>query len=51
MNPDISVVIPLYNEEESLKELAEWIVKVCNENNFTYEIIFADDGSSDIHGM
>jgi glycosyltransferase involved in cell wall biosynthesis len=46
-NPDISVVIPLFNEEESLKELAEWIAKVCNENNFTYEIIFADDGSSD----
>ncbi len=44
---DISVVIPLYNEEESLPELSNWIKKVMNENNFTYEIIFIDDGSSD----
>lgn len=44
---DISVVIPLYNEEESLKELHSWIDKVMRENNFTYEIIFIDDGSSD----
>ncbi|MEP7171228.1 MAG: glycosyltransferase family 2 protein, partial [Bacteroidota bacterium] len=44
---DLSLIIPLYNEEQSLKELADWIVKVCKENNFTYEIIFVDDGSSD----
>ncbi len=44
---DISVVIPLYNEEESLPELTEWIKKVMNENNFSYEIILVDDGSND----
>jgi glycosyltransferase involved in cell wall biosynthesis len=44
---DLSIVIPLYNEEESLPELSEWISKVMNENNFTYEVIFADDGSND----
>jgi glycosyltransferase involved in cell wall biosynthesis len=44
---DISVIIPLYNEEESLPELSEWIVKVMNENKFSYEIIFIDDGSRD----
>jgi glycosyltransferase involved in cell wall biosynthesis len=44
---DISVVIPLYNEEESLKELSAWIVKVMNENKFSYEILFVDDGSKD----
>jgi len=44
---DISVVIPLYNEEESLPELVEWIKKVMNENNFSYEIVLVDDGSSD----
>lgn len=44
---DISVVIPLYNEEESLPELTEWIRKVMNENHFTYEIILVDDGSKD----
>jgi glycosyltransferase involved in cell wall biosynthesis len=44
---NISVVIPLLNEEESLPELTEWIVKVMNENNFSYEIIFVDDGSTD----
>lgn len=44
---DISVVVPLYNEEESLPELAEWIEKVMLENNFSYEIIFVDDGSND----
>ncbi len=44
---NISVVIPLYNEEESLPELAEWIEKVMKENNYSYEIIFVDDGSSD----
>ena len=44
---DISVIIPLYNEEESLRELYEWIKRVMDENNFTYEIIFVDDGSTD----
>lgn len=44
---DISVVIPLFNEEESLPELHEWIVKVMNENKYSYEIIFVDDGSKD----
>lgn len=43
----ISVVIPLYNEAESLPELHDWIVKVMQENNFTYEILFVDDGSND----
>lgn len=49
MNPtaDISVVIPLYNEEKSLRDLAEWIITVCEEADFTVEIIFIDDGSSD----
>jgi Glycosyltransferases involved in cell wall biogenesis len=44
---DVSVVIPLFNEEESLPELSDWIVKVVTENKFTYEIIFIDDGSKD----
>ncbi len=44
---DISVVIPLFNEEESLPELTEWIVKVMNENGFSFEIVFVDDGSTD----
>lgn len=44
---DISVVIPLYNEEESLPELARWIERVMKENGFSYEIIFVDDGSTD----
>ena len=44
---DISVVIPLFNEEESLPELATWIHKVMAENHFSYEIIFVDDGSRD----
>lgn len=44
---DISVVIPLFNEEESLPELHQWIKKVMNDNNFTYEIIFVNDGSTD----
>lgn len=43
----ISVVIPLYNEAESLPELHDWIVRVMQEYNFTYEILFVDDGSSD----
>ena len=44
---DISVVIPLYNEEESLSELFEWIKKVMISNNFSFEVIFIDDGSTD----
>jgi glycosyltransferase involved in cell wall biosynthesis len=44
---DISVVVPLYNEVESLPELHQWIVKVMNENNFSYEVLFIDDGSKD----
>ncbi|MBO9592880.1 MAG: glycosyltransferase family 2 protein [Niabella sp.] len=44
---DISVVIPLLNEEESLPELAEWIARVMQENHFSYEILFVDDGSTD----
>ena len=46
-NIDISLVIPLLNEEESLPELHDWIDKVCQENNYTYEILFVDDGSKD----
>lgn len=44
---DISVVVPLYNEEESLPELCSWIGRVMKEHGFTYEIILVDDGSSD----
>lgn len=44
---DISVIIPLYNEEESLCELHAWITRVMKQNDFSYEIIFVDDGSTD----
>ncbi len=44
---DISVVIPLLNEDESLKELHDWIAKIMQSNQFLYEIIFIDDGSTD----
>lgn len=44
---DISIVIPLLNEVESLPELHEWIVRVMKANNFSFETIFIDDGSSD----
>ncbi len=44
---DLSIVIPLFNEEESLPELTAWIDKVCVANNITYEAILIDDGSSD----
>ena len=44
---NISVVIPLLNEEESISELAQWIDKVLKKNNLSYEIIFIDDGSND----
>ena len=43
----ISIVIPLFNEEESITELAQWIDKVLKKNNLSYEIIFIDDGSND----
>jgi len=44
---DISIVIPLYNEEESLPELYSWIEQVMDKNKFSYEVIFIDDGSTD----
>ncbi len=44
---DISVIIPLYNEEESLPELYAWIERVMDENKFSYEVIFVNDGSTD----
>ena len=44
---DLSIIIPLKNEEESLPELAEWIRRVCTEYQYTYEIIMVDDGSTD----
>jgi glycosyltransferase involved in cell wall biosynthesis len=44
---DLSVVIPVYNEEESIQELTEWIAEVCTSNRLSFEIIFIDDGSSD----
>ena len=47
MNMNISVVIPLYNEEESLPELFAWIQRVMKENGFSYEVIFVNDGSTD----
>lgn len=44
---DISIVVPLYNEAESLPELAAWIERVMKTNNFSYEVIFVNDGSTD----
>ena len=44
---DISVVVPLFNEAESLPELAEWIERVMNEHNFSYEVLMINDGSTD----
>jgi glycosyltransferase involved in cell wall biosynthesis len=44
---DISVVVPLFNEVESIPELHTWIKKVMDENNFSYEVVFIDDGSKD----
>lgn len=44
---DISVVVPLYNEDESLPELYAWITRVMAENKFSYEVIFVNDGSTD----
>jgi len=45
---DISVVIPLFNEEESLPELCAWIKRVMDEHNFSYEVLLIDDGSKDL---
>jgi len=47
LTPQISLVIPLLNEAESLPELSQWIDKVCVANNLSYEILFIDDGSTD----
>ena len=44
---DISVIVPLYNEAESLPELNAWIRKVMEDNHFSYEVIYVDDGSND----
>ena len=44
---DITVVVPLFNEEEALPELYAWIERVMKANNFTYEVIFVNDGSTD----
>ncbi len=44
---DISVIVPLFNEDESLPELSEWIERVMKANNFSYEVIMIDDGSTD----
>jgi glycosyltransferase involved in cell wall biosynthesis len=44
---DLSVVIPVFNEEESIRELSDWIERVCTGAGLSYEIIFIDDGSSD----
>ena len=44
---DISVVVPLYNEQESLPELMAWIDRVCTAEKLSYEVIMVDDGSND----
>ncbi len=44
---DLSIVIPLFNEDESLPELEAWIVRVMQANNYSYEVILVDDGSTD----
>ena len=44
---DISVIVPLFNEAESLPLLYEWIARVMKENRFSYEVIFVNDGSTD----
>jgi len=48
---DISIVVPLLNEEESLQELHDWIAKTMQSNRFSYEILFIDDGSMMVHGI
>ncbi len=47
MNMDISVIVPVYNEDESIGELRDWITKVMEANSFSYEVIMIDDGSTD----
>ena len=47
MQLDLSIVVPLFNEDESLPELHSWIQKVVNQHGFSYEVIFVDDGSKD----
>jgi len=47
MQTDISIVVPLLNEEESLPELVAWIERVCSEHGYTHEVILVDDGSTD----
>ena len=44
---DITIIVPLYNEEESLNELYKWIERVMHENGFSYQVMFIDDGSTD----
>ncbi|MBI4645191.1 MAG: glycosyltransferase family 2 protein [Bacteroidia bacterium] len=44
---EISVIIPLYNEQDSIRELSEWIIRVMNANQYSYELILIDDGSND----
>ena len=44
---DVSIVVPLYNEEESLSELVAWIRQVCKDHSLEYEVILVDDGSTD----
>src|SRR5437868_5763284 len=44
---DLSIVVPLFNEEESLPELCQWIQRVCDEQGYNYEVILVDDGSND----
>ena len=44
---DLSVVVPLYNEEESLPELMAWIERICSAESLSYEVIMVDDGSTD----
>ncbi|MFI5156515.1 MAG: glycosyltransferase family 2 protein, partial [Chitinophagales bacterium] len=44
---DLSIIVPVFNEEESLPELAAWIQRVVNANNISFEIIMVDDGSTD----
>ena len=47
MKKDLSIIVPLYNEEESLVELCTWIARVMNEHRFRYEVLLVDDGSKD----
>ena len=47
MAEDLSIVIPVYNEEESIPELLEWIFRVVDANNISTEILMVDDGSTD----